>query len=153
MKTLYLLFMMLIWVALLRGACYADPPAAVSELPHSKNSDATVGNPPDNITQAALVNDGKHQMEAKPLDRKQDDHHASHRQERPTGTVGAVSGEILKMDDTSRRPARSTALVPLGGTSFNKGHNRSSAPAVIGGPAYSVKSMAAINGIGMNRKP
>jgi hypothetical protein len=175
MKTLYLLFMMIACAALMRGACYADPPAPLSEQSHSRNSDATAGNHPDNARQAALVDSDQNSQGTQAGEAKANTQQASHRQERPAETAnnnlpkgpfansmnfhqsvrpaGAASGEMLKMEDKSRLPARPTALVPLGGTSFNNVHNQSSAPVVIGGTADSVRSTAAINGTGMNRKP
>jgi hypothetical protein len=69
------------------------------------------------------------------------------------GPTQTANGGMLKMNDHSRLPAKSTALVPLGETSFNNVRNRGSSPAVIGGAANPIRSTAAINGAGMNHKP
>ncbi|HUA68444.1 MAG TPA: hypothetical protein VMA13_07845 [Candidatus Saccharimonadales bacterium] len=196
MKTLYLLFIMGISAALMRGVCYADSDAPASQQSQSESSDATAGINPNDAKHTASVDDGKHQTKGEPSDGKLDDRRASdkkgpggqvgtakaeaqqalNRQERleeipanhnlPGNTFGntmnlhqparsaqTVNGGMLKMDDNSHSPARSTALVPLGGTSFNNVRNRSSVPAVIGGAANSFKSTAAINGTDIYYKP
>ena len=162
---------MIVCAALMRGVCYADPPASAS------------------------VDNGKHQVEGKPSDGKQDDRRASGEKgpgdqvdatkaniQQPSNQPGRsdetannnlpkgplanatnlhplvkpanlAGGGLSKMDDKRPLPARSTALVPLGGPSLNNMRNHSSGLAVVGGAANPIRNAAAINGTGMNRKP
>jgi hypothetical protein len=72
----------------------------------------------------------------------------------PANASGLAGGGPLKTAGNRPLSARSTGVVPPGGSSFGNPHNHGSAPAVIGGPASTKYSMAGtINGTAMFHKP
>jgi hypothetical protein len=139
MKTPRLFFTMIVCAALMRGVCYADPLAPASEQSHSESSNATAGNHPNDAKRAASVDDGKYQTEGKPSNGNQDNR-----------------GQSGPNTATRQFPpqARSTALVPLSGSSFGNTRHHGSVPAIIGGPASAKHGMTAtINRTAMLHKP
>jgi hypothetical protein len=71
----------------------------------------------------------------------------------PGRPLVVANGGLLKMDANGHLPAKSTALIPLGGPFLSNTRNRDSSLAVISGATNPSRSTAAINGTGMNRKP
>lgn len=61
---------------------------------------------------------------------------------RPAGTIAANRSQ----------PIRPAAGFGISGEQVENGHNRGTIPAVIGGPAKTIKSNAALNGTAMNRR-
>jgi hypothetical protein len=160
MKTLF--FTLIICAGLLRGVCYADPPVLASEQSHTESSDAAAVKNPDEAKRAVAIEGGKYQMERKPLDREQNGYHASDKKgpsanvtnlHQPAKPAKVASRGLLTTGDSHRQPAKSTALIPLGGPFLNHTRNHDPSLAAIGGVANPIRSTAAINGTGMNHKP
>jgi hypothetical protein len=181
MKTISLLFLMIICAGLLYGTSYAEPPRPASQqLSYGKTvSDLQLAK------QDAPADDGKHQMRGKAFSEERNDrrvHDKSHSRKRTSTTKAtsqthttdnraqqgldnaghsnekqAIRNNASRYTTSSRAPGSDRSgqpdIVPLDGTSFKDVRNLGSNPAIISGTTISnSRNTAAISGTRMNRK-
>ncbi len=153
-------FITVFFAAFLCGACYADPPASAGDARNATDSLAARQNERPAKNGFAGEANSKPVSPAAESPNKASVVHNASGQILPGGMnfyqparLGQVPGQgPAKIGSHPVLPAKLGGCVPLGGTTLTGARKPASGTVIVGGTANPVKSAAAINGTGMNRK-